>query len=99
MNNKENATEPLRAATGSADRDGNWLDKWGACKVCDGEIPHGHANNCDIYKMECQIRVMRSALEEVLSHRKEDKDGNYVMWIGEGTFLKCEAALNPPNDD
>lgn len=39
-------------------RDGNWIDKWGSCKVCGGEIPHGHSQNCDIYKMECQIREL-----------------------------------------
>ncbi len=42
---KENPTE----------RDGNWIDKWGACKVCDGEIPYGHAANCDIWKLEEQL--------------------------------------------
>lgn len=36
-------------------RDGNWIDKYGTCKVCDGEIPYGHTNNCDIYKMETEI--------------------------------------------
>jgi hypothetical protein len=33
-------------------RDGNWLDGDGCCKVCDGEIPHGHGAHCDIYKLE-----------------------------------------------
>lgn len=37
-------------------RDGSWMDQWGACKICGGEIHHGHTNNCDIYKMECRIR-------------------------------------------
>ena len=32
--------------------DGNWLDKWGTCRVCGGEIPHGHTDNCDIFKYE-----------------------------------------------
>ncbi len=31
-------------------RDGNWMDEWGACRVCGGEIPHGHTENCDHYK-------------------------------------------------
>jgi hypothetical protein len=45
----------LNAAKANNKRDGNWCDKWGACRVCDGEIPHGHSNNCDIYKMEQQL--------------------------------------------
>jgi len=43
-------------------RDGNWMDKWGACKVCDGEIPDGHMENCDIYKMELKIRTLEREL-------------------------------------
>jgi hypothetical protein len=64
--------------------------------------------NCGALRMMCagrwlkwkhptQPEQMASAIEEVLAHRREDKDGNYVMWIGEGAFLKCDAALNPPN--
>ena len=37
-------------------RDGNWLDDWGCCRVCDGEIPYGHTEDCDIFKMEKDIR-------------------------------------------
>jgi len=40
-------------------RDGEWLDDWGACKVCDGEIPHGHHDECHIYKLEQQARGHR----------------------------------------
>ena len=35
-----------------------------------------------------------AALKEVLDHRREDKDGNYVCWIGEGTFQRCHAAVH-----
>lgn len=48
----------------SSKRDGNWIDKWGACKVCDGEIPHGHTENCDIYKLEKEIRELKEQLEK-----------------------------------
>lgn len=40
-------------------RDGKWMDKWGACKVCDGEIPNGHTNDCDIWKLEQQVRTLK----------------------------------------
>lgn len=33
-------------------RNGKWIDEWGACRVCDGEIPHGHTPNCDYWKLE-----------------------------------------------
>lgn len=39
-------------------------------------------------------RQLRAAIQAVLNHRHEDKDGNFVMWIGEGTFSQCEEALN-----
>jgi hypothetical protein len=41
---------------------GNWFDKHGGCKVCGGEIPHGHSDNCDVYKMECQVRELKEEL-------------------------------------
>ncbi len=40
--------------------DGKWIDKWGSCRVCGGEIPDGHTNDCDLWKMEQKI----SELEE-----------------------------------
>jgi hypothetical protein len=36
-------------------RDGNWMDGDGACRVCDGEIPHGHTENCDVFKLEQEV--------------------------------------------
>ena len=35
------------------------MDQWGACKVCGGELPHGHMDNCDILEMECELRGYR----------------------------------------
>jgi hypothetical protein len=40
-------------------RDGNWMDNFGACKVCGGEIPYGHTENCDIYKMDQEINKLK----------------------------------------
>ena len=51
-------------------RDGNWIDGMGACKVCDGEIPHGHTNNCDIWKLEQQLAAEREKLESIESINK-----------------------------
>lgn len=65
-------SQQLRAGTsggppwgGSDLRDGNWIDKWGACKVCDGEIPYGHSEKCDIYKLEKEVREAKRELAEL----------------------------------
>jgi hypothetical protein len=81
----------LPPAPGSADRDGNWLDKWGACKVCDGEIPHGHTNNCDIYKLECTVRRYEQLLRRVLEWCDTDSP-NFEI---DADVVR--AALNPQN--
>jgi hypothetical protein len=58
------ATVELRAQlTKAYKRDGNWLDEWGSCRVCGGEIPYGHTENCDLYKMEKTERELRAQLE------------------------------------
>lgn len=51
-------------------KSGEWLDEFGACVACDGEIPHGHRPNCEIHKMQMSIRTMRHALEKI-------RDGDY----------------------
>lgn len=44
--------------------DSDWCDKWGGCKVCGGEIPHGHTETCIIHKYQMQERELSVALEE-----------------------------------
>jgi hypothetical protein len=39
-------------------RDGKWLDPIGCCKVCDGEIPNGHTDYCEIWKLEQQVAAL-----------------------------------------
>src|SRR5690348_11773958 len=41
---------------------GDWIDSWGACKVCGGEIPDGHTSYCAIWIMEQQRDRFRDAL-------------------------------------
>lgn len=48
-------------------RDGNWIDDWGACRVCDGEIPHGHSHNCDYWLLEQERDRLRKAAKQMLS--------------------------------
>jgi len=83
----------LPAPKGSVERDGNWMDKWGACKVCDGEIPHGHTDNCDIFKLECEVARLRDALERIRDYPVHSEPVGGVMDI-QGIALK---ALNAPN--
>lgn len=53
--------------------DGRWIDKHGACRVCEGEIPHGHTDSCDHWKLEAE----RDALAAFKSfvHRRLDSAG------------------------
>ena len=48
------------------ERDGKWIDDMGACKVCGGEIPEGHKNSCDIYKMEQKIKLAEACLKQIM---------------------------------
>lgn len=34
------------------------MDDSGSCKVCGGELPHGHAPACDYWKLEMQVKQM-----------------------------------------
>jgi len=43
----------------SDDRNGCFLDSMWCCKVCGGEIPSGHTNNCDLWKLEKTLREIR----------------------------------------
>ncbi len=60
------ADKPKPEASADCAPSGSWMDKWGACKVCDGEIPHGHSHNCDILKLELRIRRYETLLRRVL---------------------------------
>lgn len=85
----------LAAPAGSMDRDGNWIDQWGACKVCDGEIPHGHAERCDIYKLERKIAELTQLLEVTRHYRI----GHEVPteWFIKRDRAIGNPAVSPPN--
>jgi hypothetical protein len=54
----------------SDDRNGCFLDKMWCCKVCDGEIPDGHTNECDIWKLEKKHRdFLANEYNAVLTER------------------------------
>ena len=40
----------------SDERNGHFLDSLWCCKVCDGEIPDGHTDDCDIWKLDKKHR-------------------------------------------
>lgn len=83
---------PLAPVSCSADRDGNWLDKWGACKVCGGEIPHGHTEYCDLYKLEQRTSRYEHLLRRVLEWCEQESP-NFEIDAD-----AIRAALNPPNN-
>jgi hypothetical protein len=80
--------EPICSADA---RDGNWLDKWGACRVCGGEIPYGHTENCDLYKLEQRTSRYEHLLRRVLEWCAQDSP-NFEIDAD-----AIRAALNPPN--
>ena len=45
-------------------------------------------------KAEAKLNIAREALEDVAMHRSEDRDGNYVCWLGETSFLLVQKALD-----
>lgn len=58
-----------------ANRDGSWLDADGCCKLCDGEVPGGHATNCQLYKLERQL-----ADETQRANTRVKKDTELLDW-------------------
>ena len=67
----------------SDERNGCFLDKQWCCKVCDGEIPDGHTDDCDIWKLEKKHRdfiateystalIQRDALRAELAEAKRE---------------------------
>lgn len=74
----------------SDERNGNFLDKQWCCKVCDGEIPDGHTDNCDIWKLEKKHRdFLANEYSAVLTQR--DALAATLEWIA-GTGPKGECA-------
>lgn len=40
---------------------GSWIDGWGACRTCGGEIPDGHLPSCDYWRLEQEVARWRAA--------------------------------------
>ena len=75
------ATQPSAApseapgARPSDERNGCFVDSFWCCKVCDGEIPDGHLENCDIWKLEKKHRnFIANEYNSVLKERDESRD-------------------------
>jgi hypothetical protein len=61
----------------SDERNGNFLDSMWCCKVCDGEIPDGHTNDCDIWKLEKKHKeFIANEYNAVLLERDELQKAN-----------------------
>lgn len=75
----------LEEAEAENERDGSFLDSFGACKVCDGEAPDGHTEDCDILKVERRAATAQAA-NDLLG---EERDA----WRSRSDHWK-DAALN-----
>jgi hypothetical protein len=62
-------------------RDGEWLDTWGACRICDGEIPHGHDANCHLYRQEMSIHTLKQERDTLKAQVEASKIRNIVTHI------------------
>lgn len=90
---REQAGE-LKRMKASGVRDGRFLDSMWCCKVCDGEIPDGHTNDCDIWKIEKQHRdFLANEYSAVLTERdrlagevERLKDSSKHAWINTRTI-------------
>lgn len=68
--------------------EGNWMDEWGACKVCDGEIPSGHTVDCHIYKIERELAAVTAALSSTPS--PVHKDTERLNWLEDYFSITAE---------
>lgn len=55
----------------------DWMDDYGACRVCGGEIPHGHDEKCWVHKAQiamCDAETLLNLLKGDYNHPwpKED---------------------------
>jgi hypothetical protein len=72
--------------------------KW-CCKVCDGEIPDGHTENCDIWKLEKKHRdFLANEYNAVLTERDELEKANREWALSDaktrsGWFIQRVAEL------
>jgi len=41
----------------------DWMDSWGCCKICSGEIPHGHHSNCYVYTTDNEIKELKEQIK------------------------------------
>lgn len=62
-------------------RDGKWIDKFGCCKLCDGEIPHGHTNSCDLYAIEQERDQLKAMAEKAREQCGKLEDANHALFL------------------
>ena len=64
---EQNIKTIVKNMGGNSDDVADWMDDWGCCKICQGEIPHGHQENCVIYANEKQVKELESALNSQIT--------------------------------
>lgn len=72
----------------SDERNGCFLDKMWCCKVCDGEIPDGHTDDCYIWKLEKKHRDF-IAIEHDAVLKERDRVHEVARNVIESCDLSC----------
>lgn len=72
---------------------GNWLYQWGACKVCGGEIPHGHQPDCDIYKLERSLDFYKSRV--MLLEQEKYRLNQHGLMLVVDILANCQLLPDP----
>lgn len=84
-------------------RDGNWLDKWGCCKLCDGDMPGGHTPECHLLKQETELTSLRAEnerLTDLVRYQRAElhEAATQRQYLAEKNRQRLELHLPPEND-
>lgn len=82
--------EVARLAKKQEGRNGVWFDQWGACKICDGEIPDGHLENCDLWKLEQKHDKLRVELSNSDRLHLACEEAYRKEWVSQIDKLRAE---------
>lgn len=76
-------------------RNGKCFDEGGCCRVCDGEIPDGHTDTCDLYKLEQCAESAEAKNASLVAQMESLIPIGWIQEMHHGGFLFSAGDLNP----